>query len=52
MTIKERVALCRLEETMMTEIPRTDSIQELAAFWQRHDVTDFEDELEEATRRS
>lgn len=32
---------------MMTKIPRTDSIQELAAFWQRHDVTDFEDELEE-----
>ena len=32
---------------MMPRIPKTDSIQELAAFWQRHDVTDFEDELEE-----
>ena len=31
----------------MTKIPTTDSIQELAAFWQAHDVTDFEDELEE-----
>ena len=32
---------------MMPKIPKTDSIQELATFWQRHDVTDFEDELEE-----
>ena len=32
---------------MMPKIPKTDSIQELAMFWQRHDVTDFEDELEE-----
>jgi hypothetical protein len=31
----------------MTRIPRTDSIQELAVFWQTHDVTDFEGELEE-----
>ena len=31
----------------MAKIPTTDSIQELAAFWQYHDVTDFEDELEE-----
>ena len=31
----------------MRDIPRTDSLQELATFWQRHDVTDFEDELEE-----
>ena len=31
----------------MAKIPRTDSIHELAAFWQQHDVTDFEDELEE-----
>ncbi len=28
-------------------IPRTDSIQELAEFWDAHDLTDFEDELEE-----
>ncbi len=32
---------------MMAKIPRTDSIQELATFWQSHDVTNFEDELEE-----
>ncbi len=31
---------------MMPKIPKTDSIQELSMFWQRHDVTDFEDELE------
>ena len=31
----------------MTNWPTTDSIQELAAFWQAHDLTDFEDELEE-----
>ena len=28
-------------------IPTTDSIQELADFWDTHDLTDFEDELEE-----
>ena len=33
---------------MMAKIPRTDSIEELATFWQTHDVTEFEDELEEA----
>ena len=32
---------------MMPKIPTTDSIQELATFWQRHDVADFEDDLEE-----
>lgn len=28
-------------------LPKTDSIQELAHFWDKHDLTDFEDELEE-----
>ena len=28
-------------------IPQTDSIQELAEFWDTHDLTEFEDELEE-----
>lgn len=28
-------------------IPKTDSIQELAHFWDTHDLTDFEDELKE-----
>jgi hypothetical protein len=36
-----------MEATMKDRIPRTDSIQELAAFWQNHDVTDFENDLEE-----
>ena len=34
---------------MMPPIPRTDSIEELATFWQCHDVTDFENELEEVS---
>ena len=29
------------------EIPTTDSIQDLAKFWDKHDLTDFEDMLEE-----
>lgn len=28
-------------------MPQTDSIEELARFWDTHDLTDFEDELEE-----
>ena len=32
-----------------TNIPQTDSIQELAHFWDTHDLTDFEDELEEVS---
>lgn len=28
------------------KIPATDSIEELARFWDRHDLTDFEDQLE------
>jgi predicted DNA binding CopG/RHH family protein len=31
------------------KIPSTDSIDELARFWDRHDLTDFEDQLEEVT---
>jgi len=30
-----------------TKIPQTESIQEMAEFWDTHDLTDFEDELEE-----
>ena len=29
------------------KIPKIDSIQELAEFWDTHDLTDFEDDLEE-----
>ncbi len=31
------------------KIPQTDSVQELAQFWDAHDLTDFEDQLEEIT---
>jgi hypothetical protein len=34
-----------LEEAM--KIPRTDSIRELADFWDSHEVTAFDDQLEE-----
>jgi CopG antitoxin of type II toxin-antitoxin system len=36
-----------MEDTMRDRIPTTDSIQELATFWQNHDITDFEDQLQE-----
>lgn len=32
------------------KIPKTDSIRELAEFWDTHDLTDFTDELEEVTQ--
>jgi len=39
-----------MEKPMSTsKIPQSDSIQELAQFWDAHDVTDFESELEEVT---
>lgn len=30
-------------------LPKTDSIEKLASFWDAHDLTDFEEELEEIT---
>jgi hypothetical protein len=37
-----------MEEPMIpSKIPQTDSIQELAKFWDAHDLTEFEPELEE-----
>jgi hypothetical protein len=33
------------------KIPSTDSIEELARFWDRHDLTDFDDQLEEVSGR-
>jgi predicted phosphatase len=33
--------------TITPKIPNTDSIAELADFWDTHDLTDFEDQLEE-----
>jgi predicted DNA binding CopG/RHH family protein len=32
-----------------TKIPQIDSIEELARFWDTHDLTDFADELEETS---
>ncbi|MBI1956605.1 MAG: hypothetical protein HYS38_09455 [Acidobacteria bacterium] len=38
-----------MEKTMRRKkLPKTDSIEELARFWDTHDLTDFEEELEEA----
>jgi predicted DNA binding CopG/RHH family protein len=31
------------------KVPQTDSIEELARFWDTHDLTDFKDELEEVS---
>lgn len=31
------------------KLPETDSIEELARFWDAHDLTDFENQLEEVT---
>lgn len=33
----------------MTRIPKTDSVDELARFWDTHDLTDFEHELQEVS---
>lgn len=33
----------------VTQLPATDSIEELARFWDSHDVTAFENHLEEVT---
>src|SRR5580658_605856 len=38
----------KMEELMKkSKLPKTDSIQTMAEFWDTHDLTDFEDELEE-----
>ena len=34
-----------------SKIPQTDSIEELARFWDCHDLTEFEDELEEESEK-
>jgi len=39
-----------MEKSMKNEeIPQTDSIQEMARFWDSHDLTDFENQLEEVS---
>jgi predicted DNA binding CopG/RHH family protein len=37
------------KEMNKLKVPETDSIAELATFWDTHDLTDYEDELEEVT---
>lgn len=32
-----------------SKLPKIDSIEKLAEFWDTHDLTDFEDELEEVS---
>lgn len=47
---KREAALRSVEEEMnRKKIPQTDSILELAAFWDTHDLTEFEDELEKVS---
>jgi hypothetical protein len=38
------------ENMKRQHLPNTDSIQELARFWDTHDLTDFESDLEEVRR--
>ena len=47
MTDKEKRRYRQWEQMNRTRIPQIDSIQELANFWDTHDLTDFEDDLEE-----
>lgn len=47
---EEKQRYKKWEERLSTkEIPRTDSIQELAQFWDSHDLTDFAEGLEEVS---
>lgn len=36
-----------MEKMKSNRIPVTDSIEELAKFWDTHDLTDFEDQMKE-----
>lgn len=47
-----RAAIPPVEEPMSaSRLPQTDSIQELVHFWDTHDVTELDDELEEVGDR-
>ncbi len=40
-----------MEKTIKGQgLPNTDSVEELAKFWDSHDLTDFEEDLEEAAK--
>ena len=39
-----------MEKTMKSpRLPKSDSVKKLAQFWDRHDLTDFESDLEEVS---
>jgi hypothetical protein len=45
---QRKTSLSKMEKPVKkSRILRTDSIKKLAQFWDGHDLTDFEDELEE-----
>jgi hypothetical protein len=45
-----KTALRPVEKEMKAlKLPQTDSVEELARFWDTRDLTDFEDHLEEVT---
>jgi len=47
---RRETALRPVEKNMKTlELPETDSVEELARFWDTHDLTDFDDQLEAVT---
>jgi hypothetical protein len=47
---KGKAPIPPVEEAMSTQkVPKTDSIQKLAEFWDTHDLTDFEAEMVEVT---
>jgi CopG antitoxin of type II toxin-antitoxin system len=37
------------KEMKASQLPKTDSIAELASFWESHEITEFDDQLEEVT---
>jgi len=45
---QREASIPKMEKPMKkSKLPKTDSIQKLAEFWDRHDLSDFEEELEE-----
>ena len=44
------VKIPKMEKPMKkTKLPRTDSVSKLAEFWDTHDLTEFDEELEEVS---
>lgn len=51
MTERKNVVPKMEKPVKSAKLPRMDSIHELAEFWDTHDLTDFEEELEEVKER-